>query len=371
MTTGYPSDATEDAIQANVVAARYGKSAVTCTKAPPTPVNLEATAVSSYQFSLSWSPVTPQATCWVFYNVFRDGALLASNLTTTSYTDVGLTPLTAYQYYVQAIDSAGASANSATVNVTTGAATAISVNVGGPALGNFLPDGYSTGGLTYTNTATITPPAGVPAEIFNTERYGNSSDNNGAFTYSFQGFTAATEWTVTLYFSETYLTAPGQRFFEVDINGRPVLAEWDLYAAAGAVNVGVSRSFPVTIDTDGKIVIDFKAGSLQNAKVNAISITEGLPPPDVQAPTAPGTLAPSNVTSTSFTLTWSASSDDVGVAGYDIYSGTTLVDSSLMTSADIGNLSANTSYSFTVKARDAAGNVSVSSAELVVDTTSP
>jgi len=370
MTTGYPSNATEDAVQANVVAARYGKSAVTCTQAPPTPVNLKATPVSSYQFDLSWSPVTPQATCWVFYNVYRDGTLLAGNLTTTTYTDGGLTPATAYQYYVQAVDSAGASANSATANVTTGEATAISINVGGPAVGNFLPDGYFKGGLTYTNTATITPPAGVLADIFSTERYGNTNDNNGAFTYSFQGFTAGSEWTVTLYFSETYLTAAGQRFFEVDINGRPVLAEWDLYAAAGGVNLGVSRSFPVTVDTDGKIVIDFKAGSLQNAKVNAIAITAGLPPPDVQAPTAPGTPAASNVTSTTATLTWTASTDDVGLAGYDIYSGTTLVGSSLKTTSDIGNLTAGTSYTFTVKARDAAGNVSVPSVEVLV-TTSP
>jgi chitodextrinase len=371
MTTGYPSNATEDAIQANVVAARYGKSAVTCTQAPPMPVNLEATPASSYQLDLSWSPVTPQATCWVFYNLYRDGTLLAGNLTTTSYTDAGLTPATAYQYYVQAVDSAGASAHSAITSITTGAATAISINVGGPALGNFLPDGYSTGGLTYTNSATITPPAGVPAEIFNTERYGNANDTNGAFTYSFQGFTAGSEWTVTLYFSETYLTAAGQRFFEVDINRRPVLAEWDLYAAAGGVNIGVSRSFPVTVDTDGKIVIDFLAGSVQNAKVNAIAITAGLPPRDVQAPTAPGTPTASNVTSTTATLTWTASTDDVGVAGYDIYSGPTLVGSSLRTSADVGNLAANTSYTFVVKAKDAAGNVSDPSVEVSVTTTSP
>ncbi|WP_257452777.1 cellulase family glycosylhydrolase [Archangium lipolyticum] len=81
---------------------------------------------------------------------------------------------------------------------------------------------------------------------------------------------------------------------------------------------------------------------------------------DTQSPTAPGNLAATGTTSSSVSLAWSASTDNVAVTGYDVYRGTSRVatlPSSMLSYTDTG-LSADTAYSYKVYARDAAGNVS-------------
>ncbi|WP_425392145.1 S8 family serine peptidase [Ekhidna sp.] len=91
---------------------------------------------------------------------------------------------------------------------------------------------------------------------------------------------------------------------------------------------------------------------------------------DTQAPTAPTGLAASNVTQTSLTLSWNASSDNVGVTGYDVYQGSSNIGTVTATSANVTGLSAGTSYTFTVRAKDAAGNVSAASNAVNVTTQS-
>ena len=91
---------------------------------------------------------------------------------------------------------------------------------------------------------------------------------------------------------------------------------------------------------------------------------------DTVAPTAPTNLAASGTTGTTTNLSWTASTDNVAVTGYDIYQGTTLKGSSTTTSYTVTGLTALTAYSFTVKAKDAAGNVSVASNTVNVTTTS-
>lgn len=93
-------------------------------------------------------------------------------------------------------------------------------------------------------------------------------------------------------------------------------------------------------------------------------------PTDTQAPTAPGQPTASNLTSTSVQLSWPASTDNVGVVGYDVYRGSTLVAQPTTTSATITGLSPATQYTFSVRARDAAGNVSTSSPTLTLTTQS-
>ena len=87
-------------------------------------------------------------------------------------------------------------------------------------------------------------------------------------------------------------------------------------------------------------------------------------PADTTAPTTPAGLAASASTSSSLTLSWSASTDNVGVAGYRVYRDGTLVASPGGTSASITGLTAGVPYSFTVSALDVAGNVSALSAPL-------
>jgi Zn-dependent metalloprotease len=90
---------------------------------------------------------------------------------------------------------------------------------------------------------------------------------------------------------------------------------------------------------------------------------------DTVAPSAPTSLAASGTTGTTTNLTWTASTDNVAVTGYDIYQGTTLKGSSTTTSYTVTGLSPSTAYTFSVKAKDAAGNVSASSSTVNVTTT--
>ncbi|MFJ4577983.1 carbohydrate binding domain-containing protein [Streptomyces echinatus] len=89
---------------------------------------------------------------------------------------------------------------------------------------------------------------------------------------------------------------------------------------------------------------------------------------DTRAPTAPGGLTSTGKTSTSVSLKWNAASDDVGVTAYDVYSAGSRVLSVSGTSATVGGLSPGTAYTFTVKARDAAGNTSPASGSVTVTT---
>jgi hypothetical protein len=93
-------------------------------------------------------------------------------------------------------------------------------------------------------------------------------------------------------------------------------------------------------------------------------------PPDTTPPTTPGAPSCSNITSTSLTLSWPASSDNVGVTGYTVYSGTTAIKTVPANSASITGLSPSTTYTFSVSAFDAAGNVSPRSVSTACTTSS-
>lgn len=90
---------------------------------------------------------------------------------------------------------------------------------------------------------------------------------------------------------------------------------------------------------------------------------------DVSAPSVPQNVKSSAVTQTSFMLSWDASSDNIGVTGYDIYFGNLLKKSVSTNSVSITDMNCATEYnSITVKAKDAAGNVSGGSSPINVST---
>jgi len=89
---------------------------------------------------------------------------------------------------------------------------------------------------------------------------------------------------------------------------------------------------------------------------------------DTTAPTAPTGLTASAVTPTTLTLSWKPATDNFVVKGYHIYVNGELLFSSSSTSAQITDLLAGGTRSFTVAAYDAAGNVSAPSAALSVTT---
>lgn len=89
---------------------------------------------------------------------------------------------------------------------------------------------------------------------------------------------------------------------------------------------------------------------------------------DNLAPTAPAGLTASNTTATATRLSWSASTDNVGVTGYDIIRGSTVIGNTTTTSFNVTGLTPATTYSFTVKAKDAAGNISPASNVVIITT---
>jgi chitodextrinase len=94
-------------------------------------------------------------------------------------------------------------------------------------------------------------------------------------------------------------------------------------------------------------------------------------PPDTQPPSVPTGLEASAISSSQITVSWSASTDDVGVAGYQVFRDGTLVHTTAATSYTDTGLTPLTSYSYTVAAFDYSNNVSAPSDTLVVATAAP
>lgn len=90
---------------------------------------------------------------------------------------------------------------------------------------------------------------------------------------------------------------------------------------------------------------------------------------DTVAPSVPTNLTVSNVTSSSASLTWTASTDNVGVTGYDVYADNVYRSTVSTNSATVAGLNSSTTYSFYVVAKDAAGNKSNKSATVEGTTT--
>lgn len=116
--------------------------------------------------------------------------------------------------------------------------------------------------------------------------------------------------------------------------------------------------------------------ALDDSTAHSSSSAPGTPgelPPDNQPPSVPSRFQASNIRDTRIDLIWQAAHDNVGVSVYEIYRDGALVatiSGSVLAYLD-QNLAANTRYSYTLRARDKAGNVSAFSLPLDVQTTSP
>src|SRR5207244_2070215 len=111
-----------------------------------------------------------------------------------------------------------------------------------------------------------------PQVVYNSERYGN-------FTYTIPNLMAGAAYTVRLHFGEIYWSSPGSRVFNVSINGTQVLANFDIFAAAGGKDIALIKEFATNADSAGKIAIQFSSVK-DNAKLSGIEIlTAGLSAP--------------------------------------------------------------------------------------------
>ena len=95
---------------------------------------------------------------------------------------------------------------------------------------------------------------------------------------------------------------------------------------------------------------------------------------DTQAPTAPTNVTLSNITLNSINISWSASTDNFGVTGYNIYVDGILEAQTTNTNSTIVALNTNTDYNFTIIARDLINNMSAAasiSGKTLEDTEAP
>jgi len=139
------------------------------------------------------------------------------------------------------------------------------INAGGPLYTDSASQTWSadtgfSGGSAFNHGTLVITNTNDPA-LYSTARF-------GTFTYTISP--PAGSYTVTLKFAEIYWTSPGNRVFNVAINGTTVLSNFDITAAAGAAFKAVDESFPVTTN-GGNITIQFTAVT-DNPLVNAIQV---------------------------------------------------------------------------------------------------
>ena len=340
-------------------AAVNGIEIVTATAAntPPTsPSNLTATVASSSQINLSW---TASATSGVTYTVLRNGSAVANGLTGTTYNDTSLTASTTYSYTVEAVDSAGTSmaSNTATattfdVNCTSGCGSdVLAISAGGPAAGVYAADedfngGAASGTGATINTAGVSNPA--PQSVYQHQRVGNN------FTYTLPGLNPGGSYTVRLHFDEFYWTQPGQRVFNVSINGTQVLSNFDILATAGGQDIAIVEPFTATANAQGQVVLQFTTIT-DNAEINGIEVIAA-------APAAPSNLTATAASASQINLSWTALATP-GVV-YDVFRSTTSgftpssanqIATAAGTSYSDTGLAVNTTYYYVVEASNASG----------------
>jgi bacillolysin len=350
--------ATTNAFYAVGVGSAYAGSSDTV--APSTPTSLAAAGTTSSSTNLTWTASTDNVAV-TGYNVYN-GSTLVATATGTSYTVTGLTSSTTYTFTVKAKDAVGnLSAASNAVNVTTGAVTATFC----ASKGNSVADEYI--GKVQLGT------------INNTSTGGNGYSDFTSITTNITKGSASTitvtpTWTGTSY-SEGYAVW-------IDLNGD---SDFDdagelVWSKAASKTTPVSGSFTIPTSTNtGSTRMrvsmkyngipssceSFSYGEVEDYSVNIIAGTA-----DNTAPTVPTNLAASGTTTTTTNLSWTASTDNVAVTGYDVYQGSTLKATVTGTSYAVSGLSANTAYTFSVKAKDMAGNISSASNVLNVTTLS-
>ncbi|GGK54073.1 hypothetical protein Ppa06_13550 [Planomonospora parontospora subsp. parontospora] len=121
---------------------------------------------------------------------------------------------------------------------------------------------------------------------------------------------------------------------------------------------------PDTFSGEGAALIydeNYAKKASYTAVHDALAAGDPGDPDDTEDPSRPGTPAASAITSSGATLTWTASTDNVRVTGYDVYRGTTRLTSTTTNSATLTGLTPETAYTVHVVARDAAGNTSAAS----------
>src|SRR6056297_2685878 len=325
------------------------------TQAPTAPSNLSSSNTTENSVALSWTSSTDNVGV-TGYDIYRNGSYLA-NTSTTRYTVTGLSASTSYEFYVKAKDAAGnVSVASNTISVTTDDVVAEYCDSKGNNSSYEWIAEVTIG--TYSNSSGAAGYTDFTSEVITLEA-GTSVDVS--LVPEFSGSTYNEYWKIWIdYNNDKEFTSDELAFDAGSLSKTTVNGTINVRStASGTTRMRVSMKY----NGEQTACETFSYGEVEDYTV---SFEEAIP--DTEAPTAPTGLASSSITNNSFTLSWNASSDNVGVTEYDIYQNGAYRASTSGTSYNVTGLSAATTYSYYVKAKDAAGNVSAASSTLNVTT---
>jgi hypothetical protein len=91
-------------------------------------------------------------------------------------------------------------------------------------------------------------------------------------TYRIAGLAPNTDHDVDLHLAETVFSAAGQRRFHVNIGGKRKATNLDIFAAAGAKNRAIVKTYTGKTDPNGDLVIAFLVGRADQPKIDGIVI---------------------------------------------------------------------------------------------------
>jgi len=349
--------------------------AVTGTPPPPDTVPpskpLDLTAMASPgQVDLAWTAATDDVAV-TGYDVFRNGAFFVALGAVTSYPDTTVAPNTAYTYEVRARDAAGnVSAFSDPASVTT--PNAPQVITLAPAADAQVQESNPA---TNYGTSALRTDAGPSVESYlrfdlgvlpgkvqsaKLRVYVTAGSVDGPAVYP-----TGASWSET---GLTWANRPARSGAATDDRAAVSTgyAEWDvtsLIPSSGGVGFVLGQT-----STDG---VDLNSKEAATNQPQLVVTVFGEPsPPDANPPSKPVGLT-ANATAGRVDLAWQASTDDIGVAGYEIFrDGSPLANVGAVTTYADLTVAPNTTYAYTVRARDAANNVSPLSDPVTVTTPS-
>ena len=131
--------------------------------------------------------------------------------------------------------------------------------------------------------------------------------------------------------------------------------------AAASFAVVSATSITATSPAHAAGAVDVTVTTPNGTSATSASDTFTYAVADTVPPTVPTNLTATAISSTQINLTWTASTDNVGVTGYQIFRNGVQVGTSATNSYSDSGLTASTTYTYTVSAYDAAGNVSAQS----------
>jgi len=243
---------------------------------------------------------TPVATGATSFSLASGSSTLASISSTTG--QVSVTPLAAQagltiSFTIVASNSAGTvsqavvvSVDSALLRVNVGSTTTL---VSGTEF--WAADTNTSQGQVWTNTSAITNNATIPNAICINQRWVAAGSN---LVYSFTAPVAG-DYTVLIIACETFngAMAPGERQFNILVQGVTIATNFDLFATSGT-NAGVVSTVVATTSASETIQIVETHGGANNPVLGAIVILfGGVPGTQPPATTPPATTTPPPTTS--------------------------------------------------------------------------